>query len=236
MSQRNNYYPGNKTVNYSPMFKGTNLNFANKNKHLANNPSKRNIILKKETWQIIQTGGTKVNKRNEIFHIPDNRKLFRQTTNNGKKIDEKIEFPKKNNIKSYENNGNGSCHNSEKEGSQKIDLNGHRNSRNQNTSHHKNFETIQYSDNFESNKNKKAIEEMKKTLGEIGFIMYYLWEKIDNSMEKFFQSMQNQNNIFISEFFKKQRIENNLFIIRFAKTMGYKINMEDFKEDQNYSR
>ena len=236
MSQRNNYYPGNKTVNYSPMFKGTNLNFANKNKHLANNPPKRNIILKKETWQIIQTGGTKVNKRNEIFHIPDNRKLFRQTTNNGKKIDEKIEFPKKNNIKSYENNGNGSCHNSEKEGSQKIDLNGHRNSRNQNTSHHKNFETIQYSDNFESNKNKKAIEEMKKTLGEIGFIMYYLWEKIDNSMEKFFQSMQNQNNTFISEFFKKQRIENNLFIIRFAKTMGYKINMEDFKEDQNYSR
>ena len=92
---------------------------------------------------------------------------------------------------------------------------------------------------------------MKKTLGETSFIMYYLWEKIDKSMGKFFQYMQNQNNNFISEFsnalrnenmnfigefFKKQRIENKLLIIRLAKTMGYEINMEDFKEELNYSR
>ena len=191
------------------------LNKKKDNQNLADKYQKNNVILNKETYNLIKAQG---------------------------KIDNEGAKFSRNNVnlknKRYSNNEDNSLYGSEKEGL----LESYRfiNSIRIKISHHKYFESIYYSDNFNIIKKKAENKKIRKNMENPYLILQNFGEKIEQNLNKFIETMREErknfiiaqrqeNKNFIKEFLIAQRQENNRLIIGLAKIMRDKVNINDFK-------
>ena len=228
------------------------LNKKKDNQNLAFKYHKNNVILNKETYNLIKAQG---------------------------KIDNEGAKFSRNNVnlknKRYSNNEDNSLYGSEKEGL----LESYRfiNSRKIKISHHIYFESIYYSDNFNIIKKKAENKKIRKNMENPYLILQNFGEKIEQNLNKFIETIREErknfiiaqrqenknfikelinaqrqenknfmnaqrqenknfliaqrqeNKKFIKEFLIAQRQENNRLIIGLAKIMRDKVNMNDFK-------
>ena len=228
------------------------LNKKKDNQNLADKYQKNNVILNKETYNLIKAQG---------------------------KIDNEGAKFSRNNVnlknKRYSNNEDNSLYGSEKEGL----LESYRfiNSRKIKISHHIYFESIYYSDNFNIIKKKAENKKIRKNMENPYLILQNFGEKIEQNLNKFIETIREErknfiiaqrrenknfikelinaqrqenknfliaqrqenknfliaqrqeNKKFIKEFLIAQRQENNRLIIGLAKIMRDKVNMNDFK-------
>ena len=228
------------------------LNKKKDNQNLADKYQKNNVILNKETYNLIKAQG---------------------------KIDNEGAKFSRNNVnlknKRYSNNEDNCLYGSEKESL----LESYRfiNSRKIKISHHIYFESIYHSDNFNIIKKKAENKKIRKNMENPYLILQNFGEKIEQNLNKFIETIREErknfiiaqrqenknfikelinaqrqenknfliaqrqenknfliaqrqeNKKFIKEFLIAQRQENNRLIIGLAKIMRDKVNMNDFK-------
>ena len=228
------------------------LNKKKDNQNLVDKYQKNNVILNKETYNLIKAQG---------------------------KIDNEGAKFSRNNVnlknKRYSNNEDNCLYGSEKESL----LESYRfiNSRKIKISHHIYFESIYHSDNFNIIKKKAENKKIRKNMENPYLILQNFGEKIEQNLNKFIETIREErknfiiaqrqenknfikelinaqrqenknfliaqrqenknfliaqrqeNKKFIKEFLIAQRQENNRLIIGLAKIMRDKVNMNDFK-------
>ena len=213
------------------------LNKKKDNQNLADKYQKNNVILNKETYNLIKAQGKIDNEGAKFSHNNVNLENKR-----------------------YSNNEDNSLYGSEKEGL----LESYRfiNSRKIKISHHIYFESIYHSDNFNIIKKKAENKKIRKNMENPYLILQNFGEKIEQNLNKFIETIREErknfiiaqrqenknfmnaqrqenknfiiaqrqeNKKFIKEFLIAQRQENNRLIIGLAKIMRDKVNMNDFK-------
>ena len=202
------------------------LNKKKDNQNLADKYQKNNVILNKETYNLIKAQGKIDNEGAKFSHNNVNLKNKR-----------------------YSNNEDNCLYGSEKESL----LESYRfiNSRKIKISHHIYFESIYHSDNFNIIKKKAENKIIRKNMENPYLILQNFGEKIEQNLNKFIETIREErknfiiaqrrenknfliaqrqeNKKFIKEFLIAQRQENNRLIIGLAKIMRDKVNMNDFK-------